>query len=296
MADSTLKKLAGRNGFASVFYNLPRLFKGYQPIFLDYPVHPVPRYGHGKPAHPELTAILGEGDARYRETLTNFLTFTDNLLAIPTRETPGSTEPCWINRWLEGLDTLALYGFIATRKPRIYLEVGSGFSTKVVRRAIKDQQLTTELISIDPQPRAEINSLCDRVIRQPLESCDLSIINELNSGDIFFLDGSHRSFMNSDVTVFFLEILPRLKPGVLVHIHDIYLPMDYPPDRAHWFYSEQYLLAAGLLAGHKNYEVLMPNFYIAQTPEVASALDAFWQNPQLHGVSHTGYSFWLQTR
>jgi hypothetical protein len=296
MGESALKKMAERNGFTSVLYNLPRLAKGYQPIFLDYPVKAVPRYGFGKPAHPELSTILSARDENYRATLSSFLQFSDYLLKISLREPKTSTKPSWINRWLEGLDTLALYGFVAGRKPAMYLEVGSGYSTKVVRRAIKDQGLPTKLVSIDPQPRAEINDLCDRVIRQPLENCDLSIINELKAGDIFFLDGSHRSFMNSDVTVFFLEILPRLKPGVIVHIHDIYLPMDYPPDRSHWYYSEQYLLAAGLLAGHKNYEVLLPNFYIASTPGVAGVLTDFWRQPQLAGVAQSGCSFWLETR
>jgi hypothetical protein len=296
MAESRLKKLAERNGFTSVLYNLPRLVKGYQPIFLDYPVKAVPRYGFGKPAHPELAAMLSERDESYRATLTSFLEFTEALLKIPAEQARTSTEPSWKNKWLEGLDTLALYGFVAGRKPAMYLEVGSGYSTKVVRRAITDQGLATKVVSIDPQPRAEINALCDRVIRQPLENCDLGVIDELGAGDIFFLDGSHRSFMNSDVTVFFLEILPRLKPGVVVHIHDIYLPMDYPPDRSHWYYSEQYLLAAGLLAGHKNYEVLLPNFYVASTPGVCNVLSEFWSRPQLAGVSQSGCSFWLETR
>src|ERR1035438_7582905 len=149
------------------------------------------------------------------------------MLAIPVCQPKTSDEPCWVNKWLSGLDTFALYGFVATCNPAVYIEVGSGFSTKVVRRAIRDMGLATRLVSIAPSPRAEIDRLCDEVIRQPLEACDLSLFDRLGSGDIFFMDGSHRSFMNSDVTVFFLEILPRLQPGVLVHIHDIFLPLDY---------------------------------------------------------------------
>ena len=194
------------------------------------------------------------------------------------------------------MDTIALYGFVATEKPALYVEVGSGYSTKVVRRAITDHQLPTKLVSIDPHPRAQIDKLCNEVIRQPLESCDLSVLRDLNAGDVFFMDGSHRSFMNSDVTVFFLEILPRLKPGVLVHIHDIYLPLDYMPDRAHWYYSEQYLLAASLLAGHAGYTVVLPNNYIRITPRLADVLTPFLNLPTLAGVSHDGCSFWLRTR
>ncbi|MGH9590730.1 MAG: class I SAM-dependent methyltransferase [Terracidiphilus sp.] len=272
--------------------NLPRLAKGYQPIFLDYRVDPIPRYGYGRPAHPELTAILSSSDDRYRQILAGFLRFTPQLLQIPARAPDSS--PAWINKWFAGLDTFALYGFIAERKPSLYVEVGSGVSTRIVRRAIRDQNLATRIVSIDPHPRAEIDALCDKVIREPLERSDLSFIGELRAGDILFIDGSHRSFMNSDVTALFLEILPRLRSGVAVHIHDIFLPLDYPPDRAHWFYSEQYLLAASLLAGHSNYRVLLPNYYVTITDTVRKVTDEFWNCPELAGVPVRGGSFWIE--
>jgi hypothetical protein len=99
--------------------------------------------------------------------------------------------------------------------------------------------------------------------------------------------------MNSDVTVFFLEILPRLKPGVLVHIHDIELPCDYMPERAHWYYSEQYVLAASLLAGHRNYRVVLPNAFISREQDLVALVNPLWQ--QLPGVAFRGSSFWLET-
>jgi hypothetical protein len=107
--------------------------------------------------------------------------------------------------------------------------------------------------------------------------------------------------MNSDVTVFFLEILPRLRPGVLVHIHDIFLPLDYKPwwlqrFYPHRYWSEQYLLAASLLAGHSSYDVILPNHYVSMTPHLARALDTFWREPQLAEVSRSGSSFWIQAR
>lgn len=289
-----LREMAQRHGFASVLINLPRLARGYQPIFLDYPVEPVPRYGYGKPAHPELTAILSSGDNRYRQILTGFLRFTPELLQIPLRAPASSTRPTWINEWFTGLDTFALYGFVAERKPSLYVEVGSGASTCVARQAVRDHSPGTRIYSIDPHPRAEIDTLCDKVIREPLERSDLSFINDLGAGDILFIDGSHRSFMNSDVTVLFLDILPRLRRGVAVHIHDIFLPVDYPEERAHWYYSEQYLLAASLLAGHSNYEVLLPNYYVTLTESVRRVMDSFWNRPELAGVSVCGGSFWME--
>ena len=296
-----MRKLADGHGFLSILLNLRRVADGYQPIFLDYKSEALPRYGYGKPPHPELARILAANQDGYRHLLSQFLNFSNDLLRIPLCQPTSSTEPCWINEWLDGLDTFTLYGFLATRNPALLLEVGSGYSTKLARRAIRDRQLRTKIISIDPRPRAEIDPLCDEIVRQPLEACDLTVVSRLGPGDVLFMDGSHRSFMNSDVTVFFLEILPRLQPGVLVHIHDIFLPLDYKPwwlqrFYPHRYWSEQYLLAASLLAGHGNYEVILPNHYVSITPHLASALDAFWREPQLAEVPRSGSSFWIQTR
>jgi hypothetical protein len=297
----TLRRLADGPGFLSVLLNFRRLANGYQPIFLDYPVNAVPRYGYGKPPHPELTKILAANDARYAGLLSGFLNLSDGLFRIPLHAPKESPEPSWLHDWLDGLDTFALYGFAATRNATLYLEIGSGYSTKIVRRAIKDSVAKTRIVSIDPHPRAEIDALCDEVVRQPLEKCNLGIFDRLAGGDILFFDGSHRSFMNSDVTVFFLEILPRLKPGVLVHLHDIFLPHDYPPYWDYEFYphrywNEQYLMAASLLAGHSSYEVILPNHYVGITPSLAGILDGFWGDPRLAGVPRGGSSFWIQTR
>lgn len=296
MRSQWLRRLAERHAFISVLYNLPRLARSYQPIYLDYPVRPVPRYGYGRPPHPEISRILAEGDSRYAALLTEISTLSPWLLKIPLSDAGDECSPCWIHPWLGGLDTFALYGIVALRKPACYLEIGSGFSTRLVRRAIEDHGLTTTITSIDPKPRAAVDLLCDRLFRAPVETLDLGVFSSLTAGDVLFMDGSHRSFMNSDVTVFFLEILPRLAPGVLVHIHDIYLPYDYPPERAHWFYSEQYLLAASLLAGHSNYDVILPNNYVRLTPHVNGVLDSFWSQPYLADLSADGSSFWLETR
>lgn len=298
---ATLRRLADGHGFLSVLLNFQRLAHGYQPIFLDYKVEAAPRFGYGKPAHPELAAILARNDAQYATLLSQFLSFSDSLLRISPREPKESPEPSWLHDWLDGLDTFALYGFVATGNPALYLEVGSGYSTKLVRRAIKDRNLRTKIVSIDPQPRAEVDGLCDEIVRQPLEKCDLKIFDDLGPGDILFMDGSHRAFMNSDVTVLFLEILPRLKSGVLVHLHDIFWPLDYPPYwdlrfYPHRYWSEQYLLAASLLSGQSAYDIVLPNHYISITRGLATLLDGFWSDPRLTGVSRTGTSFWIRIR
>ena len=289
-----LKGIARKNNFLWVLYNVPRLFKGYYPVFLDYPFVPSPRYGYGKPPHPQLYQLLAAEKEKFAAILGDFRRLDPFLLEIPLRESRTSGEPCWVNKWLDGLDTLALYGFVALKAPRQYVEIGSGYSTKVVRRALRDHHLQTQIISIDPSPRAEVDTLCDEVIRKHLQDVDIRLFERLDRGDILFLDGSHRCFMNSDVSVFFLDILPNLKPGVRVHIHDIDLPYDYMPERAEWYYSEQYLLAVALLAGHRNFRVVLPNAFISKEPDCMEPVESLWSNAKLTSVRPQGVSFWLE--
>jgi hypothetical protein len=83
---------------------------------------------------------------------------------------------------------------------------------------------------------------------------------------------------------------------VLVHLHDIHLPYDYMPERAEWYYSEQYLLAASLLAGHQNYGVVLPNAFVAAEAEIMAVVKEFFGRPELATVTRTGWSFWIETK
>jgi hypothetical protein len=164
-----------------------------------------------------------------------------------------------------------------------------------VARARSDGGLDTRITSIDPFPRAEVDALCDEVIRRPFETADLSVLSGLEPNDIVFFDGSHRSFMNSDATVFFLEVLPALPPGIVVGIHDILLPWDYPPEWGPRYYSEQYLLAAGLIAEDPKLLPILPCHYIATTPELDASLAPLWEDRRLQAVDRRGFAFWLVT-
>ena len=270
-----------------------RLVEQQQPVYLDYPVDPEPRYGHGKPPHTELLAIAEASRTPSLELIASFDEFAENLAAIPVEESADDTEPFWNNTYLGGLNAAALYCLPALRSSRLYLEIGSGNSTKFVRRSITDNRLQTRITSIDPHPRAEIDRLCDRVIRKPLEAVDPGIFEELVDGDVLMLDGSHRCFQNSDVSVFFLEIMPRLPRGVLVYIDDIYLPYDYPPEWADRFYSEQYLLAAMLMAdGGRRYRVVLPHVFVERDQELRAAMDSFWRRVGLDRGSGNG--IWIE--
>lgn len=203
------------------------------------------------------------------------------------------TSPYWDNPFITGIDGIGIYCFLKMMNPKRYVEVGSGNSTRFARRAIDDHGLQTKITSIDPHPRAEIDSICDRVIRQKAEELDPAIIDELDPGDVLFIDGSHYVFMNSDVVAIFLDWLPRLKPGVLYGMHDIFLPRDYPESQVALNFSEQYMLAAALLEGAAHFEITLPAAYAAMDPELQKCLEPVWKQPGMEKTPRFGAAFWM---
>jgi len=261
---------------------------------VDYPYRAEIRYGAGRPPHPELAALIGAGRDRYRAFLTSLADLPADFADVPPGGTYDTPTPFWLNAWFSPLDAIALTGILRQRNPARMVEVGSGVSTKYARRAVSRYGLRTHLTSIDPQPRNEIDRLCDQVIRQPLERCDLRVFEALEAGDVCFLDSSHRSFQNSDVTVFFLEILPRLKPGVIVHVHDIYLPDDYISGHVPRLWNEQYLLATALLFGAARFEILFPSWFVGRDADLRAHADALLRKGPLAELDLYGASFWMR--
>lgn len=255
-----------------------------------------PRWGFGRPPHPLLTPLVAAGRAEYARLLDRFALLAERFAAIPPEAADDSPEPRWLNPWFTGFDAVALYGLLASGNPRQMIEVGSGNSTRFARRAVRDHDLRTRLVSIDPEPRAEVDSLCDEVIRAPVETVDPALFARLKPGDLLFIDSSHRSFENSDVTMLFLEVLPLLEPGVIVHVHDIYLPYDYPPPAEGLLYNEQYLLAALLLGGGRWLEPLFPCFFVSQDQPLAARSRPIWQAVGVDTFPCPSSSFWLKVK
>jgi Methyltransferase domain len=274
------------------YYELRRE-QGYI-IELDYPYVPRVRRWDSSLGNDRCGRIIEAGAVRYRRTLEDFLAFKDTLVAIQAEEPADERQPYWTNPWLPPLDGICLYGLLAKLNPRLYVEVGSGNSTKYVRRAISDHGLRTRIISIDPHPRAVIDQLCDEIIRKKLEDCDLSLFAGLGAEDMLFVDNSHRSFQNSDVTVVFTEILPLLGSGCTYGIHDIFLPNDYPADWMARLYNEQYLLMAYLLGGAAGDEIICPVHFIQLTPDLVDILDPIVRHPALGGALPIGGGFWMK--
>tara|TARA_B100001778_G_C18516657_1_gene596803 strand:- start:153 stop:1100 length:948 start_codon:yes stop_codon:yes gene_type:complete len=166
----------------------------------------------------------------------------------------GSFEEC---------DSEIYYQILRYFKPKKVVEIGSGYSTLVCLEANKknfdENNLKTKLTCIEPFENKWLKDYGVKVIRKKLEDINIDWKNEFKKNDIIFLDSSHIIRPNGDVLKFFLEILPQLSSGVIVHIHDIFTPRNY---RSDWIFklfrlwNEQYILEA-ILANSKNYEVML---------------------------------------
>ncbi len=265
------------------------IMRNWFPIFLKYPVNQKPRYGYFKPKLQYIDAIFAAQLGEYKELFDRFSAYSDPIKNISV-EKKNDVAPYWDQPWFTSLDAIVLYCQLAETNPAQYIEIGSGNSTKFVKQAIRDFNLRTKITSIDPYPRAEIDDLSDTVIRKGLEDCDLDLFKALEPNDLVFFDGSHRCFMNSDVTVFFLEILPLLPKDANIHIHDIHLPYDYPPERVFAWESEQYPLATMLMTNQSNYVTTCPNNYLCNNEEmkqyIVKAMDLPVQLSELAGSSY----------
>jgi len=277
-----------------------------QHLFVEYPVRRAPRYGYGRPPHQQILEILDGHRGTFEDFLRGLSEIKPLLDSIPLNATESDTaKPFWNSEWFGPRDAAALMYFLVRKKPVQFLEIGSGMSTKFARAAISYAGLPTKITSIDPQPRKEINDICDRIVRGVLQDVDLRIFDELVAGDILSFDGSHILFMDSDVSVFFLDVLPRIKPGVLVHIHDIFWPVDYPPNWGTRFYGEQYMLGELILAGTSKIDIKLANAFIDFDPRLREAARGLLPedpsqltelSPGIQGPVMWASSFWFETK
>jgi Methyltransferase domain len=192
------------------------------------------------------------------------LCYSDELTALDLARRRESIDSFHINNGsFGGGDAEFLYQVLRHLKPAKVLEIGSGNSTKIARLALKRNKLDTgkdcNHICVEPYEQSWLESLDSvNVIRDRIENCAFDWTEVLDAGDVLFVDSSHIIRPQGDVLTEYLQIFPRLKSGVYVHIHDIFTPRDYPKS---WivdevlFWNEQYLLEA-LLTNTNRYEVI----------------------------------------
>lgn len=190
-----------------------------------------------------------------------------------------------------GHDPHVYHCIIRHYRPKRIVEVGGGFSTLVAANAARLNG-DTSVIAIEPFENDYLNSIAGSIqhLDQPAQAIDFDFFDQLRENDILFIDGSHVVKTGSDVCFLVLEVLPRLRDGVIVHFHDIFLPFDYPrswlEDRR-VFWNEQYLVQAYLMHNNRS-RILFANRYMA---ERRLALMQRYL-PECDGIG--GGSLWLQ--
>ena len=194
--------------------------------------------------------------------------FAEEIADIP--EEKPSTRDYYLNNGQFGWgDAEVWYQVIRTFKPKRIIEIGSGYSTLLAIRATKKNQETDpayrcQHICVEPYERKWLEETGVTVVRKRVEELPSSFFSQLEERDILFIDSSHVIRPQGDVLFEYLELLPSLNKGVIVHLHDIFSPKNYPKE---WlqdmvrFWNEQYLLEA-FLTHNKSWEVLAALNYL----------------------------------
>lgn len=239
----------------------------------------------------ELPGVEMNEQAQLRLLREGFANFREEFRHFARKPGPDPHGFAFENSEFGGMDALVLYCMVRHFRPKTILEVGSGHSTRVSARAAEVNG-DTSIICIEPYPSEALRTLpgVKELLVSPVQEIPLDRFMALGPGDFLFIDSTHVSRAGSDVNYLYLEVLPRLKPGVIVHAHDIFLPKDYP--RA-WltdhllFWNEQYLLHA-LLIFNSGFEVLFANNYLGlRHPDALKEIfpDSPWWG---------GGSFWMR--
>lgn len=231
----------------------------------------------------------GEQRAYYEDLLERF-----PLLPFPSQKT-DSYRYFKENDWFPLSDAFTLSGIIRKEKPCRIVEVGSGFSSAVMLDTLGQTHASAVLTFIEPNPDRLYSLLSPddrsipKVLAQRVQEVPLSVFDQLEAHDLVFIDSSHVAKIGSDVSYILLRILPRLKPGVIVHFHDVFYPFSYP---AAWIreglaWNESLFLRA-FLVGNPQFQLVAFNAYAGYSfPEVfRDRLPAFLNN--------TGGSMWIQ--
>jgi hypothetical protein len=249
------------------------------------------------PAQPQVLGI-DFNDASHEKILRELFPRHIGAYDYPEEmvDTPDLQQFYTRNSQFSWLDSRTLFVLLRSWRPRRLIEIGSGYSTLLaadVNRRFLDGSL--EVTCVEPYPRPFLKAGIpgvSRLIEEKVQNLALDEFSRLEAGDILFIDSSHVAKTGSDVNYLYFEVLPRLAVGVRVHIHDIFLPHDYPRDWAideNRSWNEQYLLRA-LLMHSTAFRVLFGCSY------------AFWKFPELvkqalahpRGHAFAGGSFWME--
>lgn len=248
----------------------------------------IERMGHlDGPVYP-LLCEMGDFDLDWvQKAMSRFSAGANSLMEGNHPQSAGFDPK---NEFFNGSDAQLLYLIIRDFRPVRIVEIGSGNSTRVARAAVADSNLSVTHIAIDPNPRIDIDGLVDELHRCRLEELDFEdldmLVDSLQPNDILFIDSSHELRVAGDLATIFCRMLPRLRSGVIVHFHDIFLPYEYPRDFVYAYpaWGEQYLLQIWLASASQ--DILWPGYLVQRArPSEFKAIGLAGDRAQ---------SFWFQ--
>ena len=235
---------------------------------------PVPNLADFQDWDWEKESALPGLDLRVKDQIKLLKKFSKSFLGefkqLPLEKTaPKEVEQYYITNPAYGaVDAAIYYSMIRHFRPKRIIEIGAGFSTLLACQAVvrnQEEKHPCELTAIEPYPsktlREGVPGLA-KLWEKNLQDVSVKEFEKLGKNDILFIDSSHVLKIGSDVQYQILEILPRLKKGVLVHFHDIFFPFEYPKKlilKDFKFWNEQYLLQA-FLAFNRDFEVLWSGY------------------------------------
>jgi predicted O-methyltransferase YrrM len=259
--------LVGRTGFGSEQYLrrgvLPVALHYYQPVFDPDSVpasvwerrHDMPGVDFRPDAQLELLTELGRFGAE---------------ATWPKSADPAHpTRYHWDNGSFSYSSGCLLYAMVRHHDPKRVVEIGAGMSTLLLAETLaaneREHGGRRELVTVDPYPTPAVQALPDerrRLVPEDVQGMPIEELTALGEGDLLFIDSSHVVRTGGDVNYLYLDVLPRVPPGVVVHVHDIQLPYEYArsysaqTEAPRLFWTEQYLLQA-FLALNPHFSVLL---------------------------------------
>ena len=268
------QQLVGRLAFAKeeratrFFYQVHKL--GYSVLPVGYE-SPVPQVNAIPPwvwqQRFDLTPGFSMDAERQWAVLERIAPWASELADTPLETAEGY---CWANGAFGPAEAAVYYGIIREFRPSRILEVGAGYSTLVALRGVeRNGSGVVEAVDLYPRPFLRQLKGLTRLWERPVQEVPLVHFERLGQNDVLFIDSSHVAATGSDVNFLFFQVLPRLRPGVLVHFHDIFLPWEYPEPwvkERRIFYNEQYLLLAFLMFNDA-FEVLVASRFLTMTDE-----------------------------
>ncbi|NQV81919.1 MAG: class I SAM-dependent methyltransferase [Alphaproteobacteria bacterium] len=240
-----------------------------------------------QPTYAEIARLLAAHETTFRQTLQLIDDVADDIASF----SGPPPAPRWAQDWFPRADGAAAYAMVRHHCPARLIEVGSGHSTRFIAQAIADGGFSCAVTAIDPAPRAAIDALPINVMRQPVQQVPGDLFNDLSAGDVLFIDSSHILMPGTDVDHLFNRVLPRLPGGVFVHIHDVFLPDDYPAAWRWRSYNEQLAVAALLQGGR--FAPLWASHYVVTRMKDAVADSVLAGLPLPNGAIES--SLWLRT-